>query len=165
MRTGRQSARTATRCRSVPDRPQQPDWKEARPEPSLHGREAGRLEKHVLDRGNDRPVALALGALGDPFGIGNELIPLALTLRKGFPRQEIVKVLIAAVADQHRPEPRLPDTVALPQLESGALEAFQQSRQTSDHTVINPQFVDHAALLLYGASLIFGPGHDYTRRL
>ena len=59
-----------------------------------------------------------------------------------------MEVLIAAVADQHRPEPRLPDTVALPQLESGALEALQQSRQTSDHTVINSQLRDHAALLL-----------------
>ena len=55
------------------------------PEPSLHGREAGRLEKHVLDRGHDRPVVFALGPLGDPFGIGNEPIPLALTLSRGIP--------------------------------------------------------------------------------
>src|SRR6266498_422480 len=44
--------------------------------PSLHRREGRRLEEHVLDRRNDRSIAFALGALGYPFRIIYELVPL-----------------------------------------------------------------------------------------
>jgi hypothetical protein len=115
--------------------------------PLLYRRERGRLQEHVLDRSDDRPITLALGALGQPFRIAREFVPLGLALGERLPSEKVVQVLIAAVADQNGPEPGLPDAVPLPQLERRGLEALQQRGQPPGHTVINPQFVDHGSPL------------------
>src|SRR5262245_39806197 len=89
---------------------------------SLHRREGGRLQEHVVDRGDDRAVLLALRALGEPFRISGELAPLGLALGERFPGQQIVQVLVAAGADHDGPEARLADAVPLPKLERGVFE-------------------------------------------
>src|SRR5262245_63419388 len=117
--------------------------------PLLDRRERGRLQEHVLDRGDDRPVTLALGALGQPFRIAREFVPLGFALGERLPGEKVVQILIAAIPDQNGPEPGLPDAVPLPQLERRGLEALEQCWQSPGHTVINPQFVDHGVASPY----------------
>src|SRR6185312_462024 len=112
----------------------------------LHRRERGRLQDGVADRRDDRPVALGLGALGDPLGIAHEPGPFLLALRQRLPLQHVVEVLVR-VADGDGPEAGLADAVLRPERQRGALEALQERRQTARDAMVDAEFVDQAFLL------------------
>src|SRR6185437_635763 len=122
----------------------------------LHRRERRRLQDGVADRRDDRPVALGLGALGDPFGIAHERRPFLLALGQRLPLQEIVQILVR-LADHDRPEPGLANAVLRPERERGALEALQQRRQPAAHAAIDAEFVDQALLLDDLGGIVCGP--------
>src|SRR5690348_16390712 len=58
----------------------------------LHRREGRRLQDDVAERRDDRPVALGLRALGDPFGIAHERRPFFLAFRQRLPLQHVVEI-------------------------------------------------------------------------
>src|SRR5581483_6286929 len=109
---------------------------------SLHARERGRHHDRAGDVGDDRPVALALGAGRDPGRVGLERRPLLLALGQRLPGEEVVQVLVA-VADEHGPEAGLPDAVLLPDLGGVVLEALEQRRQPARHAAVDAILVDH----------------------
>src|SRR5215217_6844083 len=96
--------------------------------PSPRFRVGGRGEEAASDVGDDRAVALALGALAQPFPVGGESAPLALALGHVVPLEHVVQIVVA-VADHHGPEPDLTNAVPLPDAKRGFLESLVQSRQ------------------------------------
>src|ERR1700733_12597115 len=109
---------------------------------SLHRRERRRLEERAFDIGDDRAVLLGVSAHLDPGRVGLERAPYLFALGERFPGEQIMQV-VAAVADQHRPEAGVADAVLLPDLQRVILEPLEQSRQLAGDTLIDAEFVDH----------------------
>src|SRR5581483_9467570 len=112
----------------------------------LDRRECGRLQHGVADRRHDGPVALGLGALGDPVGIAHERRPFLLALGQRLPLQQVVEILVR-MADHDGPEAGLAYAVLRPERQRGALEALQQRRQPARDAMVDAEFVDQAFLL------------------
>src|SRR5438874_1903956 len=131
----------------------------------FHRRERGRLQDRVADGGDDRAVFLGLGARREPVWIRHESRPLLLALGERLPLQKVVEVH-AGFADQHGPEARLADAMLLPKLERNSIEALQQVRQATRHTMIDAQFIDHLLCpLLLGARLSSAQDRSASRAL
>src|SRR6185437_4169652 len=96
----------------------------------------------TAQRRDDRAVALAFPALGDPFRVALEGVPLLLPLGERFPLQQVVKILVR-FADQDGPEAGLANAVLLPQAERDGVEALEERRQATRQAVIDAKLVDH----------------------
>src|SRR5579862_1642775 len=88
---------------------------------SLHRGEAGRLQERIDHLGDDRAVALGLGARRVPFGVGLEGVPLFLAVGQRIELEQVIERLVR-FADQHGPEPGLFDMILLPDLQGDRVE-------------------------------------------
>ncbi|NDH60425.1 MAG: tripartite tricarboxylate transporter substrate binding protein [Alphaproteobacteria bacterium] len=97
-----------------------------------------------LDRdvGHDLAVLFGLGALGVPFRIGCEGVPLLLAIGQRLPGEEIGEFLVG-LAHQRGEEAGLLDAVPFPDLQSDGGKAIEQRRQAARQASIDSHFVDH----------------------
>src|SRR3569623_1587234 len=110
----------------------------------LHSREFCRDEERIGDVGDDGAVLLRLGALGDPFRVSLERIPLLLAVAHRLPVLHISELLVR-FSDRGDPDAGLADAVALPQIERDRLEALQQRRHAVRHRAIDAHLIDHVS--------------------
>ena len=109
---------------------------------SAQRRIAGRHQKAVFySLDNDR-LRLGLGALGNPFLVALERIPLLLPFRQAFPFEKIGQRLVAG-ADQRGPEANGFDPVLFPELERDVFKTGVQRRQAAWRAVVDTHFMNH----------------------